>query len=143
LLIGGSLALGAVLFSTFGTVLATTLERRGVTVWQKVAWGMAYGGAACLVMAVLRGQELTFSLEPAYLVSLGYLVAFGSVAAFAAYLTLFESIGVGRAGYVGVVVPVVALLVSTVFEGFQPTAWTALGLGFVLAGQVAVARRGS
>jgi len=143
LVLGGAFTLAAVLCSTVGTVLAKRLEQRSVGVWQRVAWSMAYGGAGCLAVSLVLGRELSFSWTPGYLISLGYLAAFGSVAAFAAYLTLFESIGVGRAGYVGVLVPVVALLVSTVFEGFQPTAWTALGLGFVLAGQAAVARRGS
>jgi drug/metabolite transporter (DMT)-like permease len=138
LLIGGTLTLAAVLFSTVGTVLATRLERHGVGVWQKLAWGMAYGGLGCLALALFRGQELSFSWSPAYLASLAYLVAFGSVAAFAAYLTLFQTIGVARAGYVGVLVPVVALIVSAIFEGFEPTPWTALGLVCVLLGQASM-----
>jgi drug/metabolite transporter (DMT)-like permease len=142
LLLGGALTLGAVLCSTVGTVLAGWLERRGVGVWQKLSWGMAYGGIGCLALSLLRGQTPSFSLAPAYLLSLAYLVAFGSVAAFAAYLTLFETIGVARAGYVGVLVPVVALIVSAVFEGFEPTWWTALGLLCVLLGQASMVARG-
>jgi len=39
---------------------------------------------------------------------------FGSVLAFGAYLTLIGRIGAGRAGYVMVAIPVVALAISTV-----------------------------
>ena len=135
LLVGTFWAFGAVLCSTVGTVLAGLLERRGVGVWLKLAWGMTYGGLGCLLLALARGQPINVSFAPAYLASLAYLVVFGSVAAFAAYLTLFETIGPARAGYVGVLVPVVALVVSAVFEGFEPSAWTALGLCAVIWGQ--------
>lgn len=141
LVVGAGLALAAVLCSTVGTVLASVLERRGVGVWHKLAWGMAYGGLGCLLLALVRGQPLAFSWTPGYLASLGYLVAFGSVAAFAAYLTLLETIGSARAGYVGVLVPVVALVVSALFEGFRPSWWTALGLGCVILGQLSMSKR--
>lgn len=141
LIVGVSWAFAAVLFSTVGTVLAALLERRGVGVWLKVAWGMTYGGLGCLALAIARGQPITLSLLPGYLASLGYLVVFGSVVAFAAYLTLLETLGPARAGYVGVLVPVVALVVSAVFEDFRPTVWTVLGLVAVIGGQVAMSRR--
>jgi len=139
--VGGTLAFLAVLCSTVGTVLASMLERRGVGVWHKLSWGMAYGGAGCLLLALARGQPLAFSWAPTYLASLGYLVVFGSVAAFAAYLTLLETIGAARAGYVGVLVPLVALVLSALFEGYRPSAWTALGLACVVLGQLAMSRR--
>lgn len=141
LLVGTCWAFGAVLCSTVGTVLAGLLERRGVGVWLKLAWGMTYGGLACMLLAFVRGLPMTVSWAPAYLASLGYLVVFGSVAAFAAYLTLLETIGPARAGYVGVLVPVVALVVSAIFEGFEPSAWTALGLCAVIAGQLSMSQR--
>jgi len=141
LVLGGSWALGAVLCSTVGTVLAALLERRGVGVWHKLAWGMGYGGLGCLLLTFVRGQPFAFSWSPAYLGSLAYLVLFGSVAAFAAYLTLLETIGPARAGYVGVLVPVVALVVSALFEDFRPSAWTAAGAVCVVLGQLAMSRR--
>ena len=56
---------------------------------------------------------------------------FGSVVAFGAYLTLLKRIGAGPAAFVNVFVPVVALLLSTLFEGYRWT-WVA-ALGVVLA----------
>ena len=43
----------------------------------------------------------------------------GSIFAFIFYLKLIEKVGAGRAGYVGVVMPVLALLISTVFENLE------------------------
>jgi drug/metabolite transporter (DMT)-like permease len=65
----------------------------------------------------------------------------GSIVAFASYLTLLNRIGAAKAGYIGVMVPIVALLISAVFEGF-PWAWaTFLGIAICVAGNVLVLRR--
>ena len=52
-------------------------------------------------------------------VSLAYLAVFGSVVAFGAYLTLLKQVGAGPSSYVGVATPVIAMLLSTLFEGYQ------------------------
>jgi len=43
--------------------------------------------------------------------------------------TLLGRIGAGRTGYIGVMVPVIALIVSALFEGFQWQLATWLGAG--------------
>ncbi len=67
---------------------------------------------------------------------------FGSVIAFGSYLTLVGRIGVDRAAYIGVVFPIVALGLSTLFEGLS---WTLLGLSgvalVILGNALAVSRR--
>ena len=51
--------------------------------------------------------------------------------AFGAYLTLLKRVGAGPASFVGVATPVLALVLSTLFEGYR---WTWLGaVGVVLA----------
>ena len=134
--LGAMLTLGGVLSTTVGNTLATRLESDGVNVWQKMTWGMAYGAATCLFAALLRGQPLGFVLTPAYLLSLLYLAVFGSVIAFFYFFRLMESVGGGRAGYVGVMTPVVALILSSVFEHFVWTPLSLLGLGAAVAGNV-------
>ena len=61
--------------------------------------------------------------------------------AFSAFLTLVGRVGPARAGYMTILFPVVALMVSTVFEGYRWTALAALGLLLVLAGNWLVLRR--
>ena len=134
--LGAMLTLGGVLSTTVGNTLATRLESDGVNVWQKMTWGMAYGAATCLFAALLWGQPLGFALTPAYLLSLLYLAVFGSVIAFFYFFRLMESVGGGRAGYVGVMTPVVALILSSVFEHFVWTPLSLLGLGAAVAGNV-------
>ena len=65
---------------------------------------------------------------------------FGSVLGFGAYLTLLSRIGADRAAYATVLFPVVALAISTVFEGYVWTPTAVLGVGLVLLGNVAVMR---
>jgi drug/metabolite transporter (DMT)-like permease len=63
---------------------------------------------------------------------------FGSIIAFGAYLTLLGRIGAHRAGYAMVMFPVVALLLSYLFEGLQITGNIVVGVAFVLLGNLFV-----
>ena len=59
---------------------------------------------------------------------------FGSVIAFGAYMRLLTQIGADKSAYVVLVYPVVALLISTVFEGYQWSLAAVIGVMFVLIG---------
>ena len=135
---GALLTAAAVLVSGVGNVFATRLDRLGVNVAQKMAWGMAYGSAGSAMAALASGEGLTFSTAPSYLLSLLYLAIFGSILAFAAFLTLLERVGAARAGYVGVMTPVVALAISGALEGFAWGPATFLGIAVVVAGNLVV-----
>ena len=76
-----------------------------------------------------------------YVLSLGYLALFGSILAFGAYLTLIGRIGAERAGYTGAAIPIVALLMSTCFEGLRWHVGTVIGIALCLAGNFLVLRR--
>jgi drug/metabolite transporter (DMT)-like permease len=138
--IGAALTAAGVLSASAGNVLATLLARRGVGVWEKMAWGMAYGAAGCALAAIASGAPLAFDVRPAYVASLLYLAVLGSVGAFGAYLTLLERVGAARAGYVGVMTPVVALAVSGLFERFAWEPATFAGVALAVAGNVLVLR---
>ncbi len=140
-ILGALLTIGGVLSSTAGNVWATQLEREKVGVLQKMAWGMAYGTATCLIAVLLTGQPMTFDPSPAYVLSWLYLALFGSVAAFFFYLKLLENVGGGRAGYIGVMTTVVALVMSSLFEHFTWTPLSVIGLVAAIFGNVFILRR--
>ena len=71
---------------------------------------------------------------PSWWLSLAYLAFAGSVLTFACFLTLQDRVGVGAAGTVGVMTPLLALLVSIAFEGFRPDLLTAAGALLAVAG---------
>jgi len=106
-------------------------QRAGIEVFSGIAWGMGYGAATAALAALAHGAGWNFDPSPAYVLSLIYLAIFGSIGAFGAYLTLLKQVGPGPAAYVGVATPVVALALSTLFEGYRWT-WVAAA-GVVLA----------
>jgi drug/metabolite transporter (DMT)-like permease len=123
--------LGATAVASAGNLAAVRNQRAGVPVLPGTAWSMLYGAVVAALAATLQGVHWTFDVRAPYVLSLAYLSVFGSVAAFCAYLTLMKQVGPARAAYVGIAVPVVALALSTLFEGYRWT-WTA-ALGVVLA----------
>ena len=131
----------AVLTSAAGSVIASRNGKRGVPVWQAMTLGMLYGAACSLIITVAAGQPLGFDWSASYVVSLLYLALFGSVVAFAGYLTLLERIGAARAAYIGVMVPIVALVISALFEGYAWRTETWLGIALSMAGNVIILRR--
>jgi drug/metabolite transporter (DMT)-like permease len=106
-----------------------------------MAWGMLYGAIFSLIVTLATGQPLGFEPTMPYVLSLIYLAVLGSILAFAAYLTLLHRVGAARAGYIGVMVPIVALVISAAFEGFRWHALTWLGIAVSVAGNVIVLRR--
>ncbi len=106
-----------------------------------MAWGMLYGAIFTLAIALALGRPLGFEATPAYVLSLLYLAVFGSILAFGGYLTLMSRIGAARAGYVGVMVPIVALVISALFEGYRWELLAILGVAVSVAGNVIILRR--
>ena len=133
--------LGALLAS-LGNILSQSAQRRGLPVLQSNAWGMCYGAMFNAGAAVLLGEPITFDSSPSYLVSLLYLSIFGSVVAFGCYLTLLGRIGAHRAGYAMVMFPLVALILSAMFEGMVLDAHVFGGVGIALVGNLIILDRG-
>ena len=131
----------AVVVSAFGAIVAQRNQRAGLPLWQSMAWGMLYGSLFSLVVTLAAGESLDFEPTMPYVLSLVYLAVLGSILAFAAYLTLLHRVGAARAGYIGVMVPIVALVISALFEKFQWHALTWLGIAVSVAGNVIVLRR--
>jgi drug/metabolite transporter (DMT)-like permease len=129
--LGVAFGLGATVIASAGNLTALRNQQAGIPVLQGTAWAMLYGALVAALAATLHGVSWTFDPRPGYVLSLLYLSAFGSVIAFCAYLTLMQQVGAARSAYVGVAVPVVALALSTLFEGYRWT-WVAV-IGVVLA----------
>lgn len=144
---GGDPALGAflaglsVLISTLGSMAAHRSHTLNLPLWPTMAWGMFYGSVCTFLYAVAMGRPLGFEPSLAYVGSLVYLAVVGSILAFGAYLTLLGRIGAAKAGYIGVMVPIVALAISSAFEGFQWTWLAAAGVAVSVVGNVVILRR--
>jgi len=67
-----------------------------------------------------------------------YLSIFGSIIAFTCYLTLLGKIGADKAAYVTLIIPVIALILSTIFEEYTWTLYAFVGVALILIGNMLV-----
>ena len=130
------LMLVSVYCESLGNIVSARNQKKEIPVLQGNAFSMFYGGSVMLVLSVVSGVPLVFDFSPEYLWSLAYLTLFGTIIGFGCYLTLVGRIGAGKAAYITLLVPVVALLVSTVFEGYQWSLLSIAGALLVLLGNL-------
>jgi drug/metabolite transporter (DMT)-like permease len=133
---GMALALLGTLVASFGNMVSLRNQGAGLPVVQSNGYGMAYGALLMALWAAGRELPFAFDLSAGYLLSLAYLALFGSVLAFGSYLTLLGRIGPGRAAYAMVLFPLVALLLSTLFEEYHWSATAFAGMLLVVVGNV-------
>ncbi|WP_046866458.1 DMT family transporter [Microvirga massiliensis] len=133
--------LGTIVFC-LGNIVSTVTQRRGIPLLSAIAWSMSYGVVVLTLLSLLRGHAFIIEPTARYVVSLVWLAIGASIAGFACYLTLLRRIGAARAGYATVLFPLVALAVSTIFEGYRWTGLAAGGVVLVLAGNLLVLRSG-
>ena len=124
--------------ASIGNILSARNQRRGLPVLQTNAWGMAYGSIFMLIYAESQGSVFDYDPAFSYSLSLVYLSVFGSIFAFGSYLTLIGRIGSDKAAYTAVLFPVIALLLSTLFEDYRWTMPAFFGFGLVLFGKYLV-----
>jgi drug/metabolite transporter (DMT)-like permease len=130
-LIGGVMVLTALLFASIGNVVQASRFARGQPVPTLLAWAMLIGACVDAVVAWILSGPPRFDWNLGYAGGVAYLAIIGSVVTFPMYNGLLRALGPGRAAYNGVLVPVVAMLLSTLFEGYR---WSVLaGTGSALA----------
>ena len=132
--IGISFVLVATIIASLGNMAAVVNTRRSLPLVAVNAHAMAWAGVSSVLIGLAMGKDLNFSLSTSYLVSLTYLSLFGSAVAFGCYLALIRRIGAAKSAYSAVVVPIVALGISTLFEGYEWTAAAVLGIILTLVG---------
>jgi drug/metabolite transporter (DMT)-like permease len=131
---GAALALGATYVASLGNMAAMRNTTGGLPVVTVNAYGLAYGTLGLAVISAIRGTPVDFDPRWPYVLSLLYLSLAGTSLAFGLYLALIRRIGAARAAYTSVLFPVVALAVSTLFEGYRWSAPAVIGLAVLVAG---------
>ncbi|UTW46077.1 EamA family transporter [bacterium SCSIO 12696] len=126
--------IGAPIVASLGNIAATRNGQHKLPVVQTNTWSMAYGTLLMLLIALLLDKPFTMDWSAAYVISMAFLVVFGTVIAFGCYLLLLQRIGPERAAYSALLIPLVALGLSTLFEGYQWTLFGLLGLIMILGG---------
>ncbi|MNL44747.1 putative DMT superfamily transporter inner membrane protein [compost metagenome] len=99
-------------------------------------WGMLYGSIFTLIVGLSLQHSFVIPMTAKFLSSLGYLSLFGTVIAFGAYLSLAGRIGAEKAAYTGVISPIIALTLSSLFEDFTWTPAIIIGVLLCILGNV-------
>lgn len=138
--LGILLSLAGVLSASSANVLQATPRAAAIPTPTMIAWAMAYGTALDLAYALAVAGRPAFSTAPVFIAGLLYLAVAGSAVAFSLYFRVIRAIGPARAGYVGVLVPVIAMALSTLFEGYRWTVAAAAGASLTMAGLLVAMR---
>ena len=137
-LIGLAMALSGAYLASLGNVVGSRNAKNGLPVTQANVYGMAYGGLLTVAIHFGIGGELSMDWSFGYLGPMLYLTIFGSVVAFGSYMLLIGRIGAEYAAYVTLLMPVIALILSTIFENYLWTLNVGLGIIIVLAGNLVI-----
>ncbi|MEA3063138.1 MAG: hypothetical protein QOJ94_2919 [Sphingomonadales bacterium] len=136
--IGFTLA-GILAASAANTMQAAEALRRHATP-SILAWGMLYGALANALLAFALAGPPVLDPSPAYWAGLLYLALLASSLAFVLYYEVIRAVGPARAAYSSLIVPVIAMGFSTLFEGYRWSLLAAAGGALTLAG-LAIALR--
>ena len=101
-----------------------------------LAWSMAIGACIDAALAFAVAGPPVFEARVGYWAGVLYLALFGSVLCFALYFPVVRKIGPGKAAYSSVLVPIIAMSLSTLFEGYRWSTLAAAGGVLALGGML-------
>lgn len=139
--IGIILAFIATFWASTGNMIHQRNTKAKFPVMESTAYGMMYGAISTLLIAKISGIEVLYEYTWSYTLALAYLSIIGTVFGFYFYLKLLDNVGSGKAGYIGVIMPVTALLISTIFENLEWKSNLIIGLPILLIGAILILRQ--
>jgi drug/metabolite transporter (DMT)-like permease len=143
--LGLTFALLATLSASLGNMIAIYNKRNfSIPLLQNVAFAMIYGALIALIIAFMKGEKFYIPVSNlSYMLGLGYLIFFGSIVAFLCYIKFIENTSASTGGYIGVIMPILALIISMIFEDVKPDAYFLLGLVVAIIGLLLILRQES
>lgn len=140
-IVGIIIGIVATLFASIGNMFAYRNHQLKIPVMTFNAYGMLYGAFFSLILGLFMGESFVFPTTPSFLLSLGYLSIFGTIIAFYAYQTLVGTIGADRAAYTSIINPVIAILISSIFENITFTPQLFIGILLCFSGNLIALRK--
>ena len=135
-LIGIGFTLAAILSASIANVLQGTQTARRYPLFSTLAVAMAIGAGLDAAFALLLSGPPVIDPRPVYWLGTVYLALFASAIAFPLYYRVLRTIGPAKAAYSSVIVPVIAMTLSTLFERYRWTPLAAGGAGLAAVGLV-------
>lgn len=119
-------ALLAILSASIANVMQASGWARATPIPATLFWGMLYGSIANIIWALISVGPPLIDMSVGYLCGVVYLGAIASALIFPFYLSLVRDIGPAKAAYSGVSTPIVAMILSSLFENYQ---WSSFAIG--------------
>ncbi len=132
--LGIVLAVGGILAASIANVAQANPTGRGVPMVSLLAWAMLYGTVFDFGFALVTAGPPQLPTAWEYWAGTAYLAIIGSVVTFPLHYNLVREIGAGKTAYNGIVTVCVAMLLSTLFEGFRWDMLSASGMVLALLG---------
>jgi drug/metabolite transporter (DMT)-like permease len=139
-LLGITLGVGGTLSASVANVMQGSGIARRLPMVATLAWAMLLGGMFDAVGAWAFYGPPAFDTRPLYIAGVLYLAIAGSVVTFPLYFRLIQQIGAGQAAYSSVLIPIIAMLLSTAFEGYRWSPLALAGAALALLGMVVAMR---
>ncbi len=134
-LFGLALTFAGVVASVIGNLFARKNEEAHAPLIASTGWAMLYGALVLALFCLATGRPFVFDMSVRYVGSLLYLSIVGSVIAFLVYYALARRRGYATASYISALVPLVAMLMSSLFEAKTWGLLALVGVALALAGQ--------
>ncbi len=141
IIIGILLTLIGTYFASIGMLISQRNQNNQIPLIQTNMIGMFIGASVILIFSISAGNKIIFDYNIHYISSLFYLSIIGSILGFGFYLKLLNNIGASKASYVNVITPILALFISTIFEGYTWSLLNSIGLVLVVLGNIIIFRR--
>lgn len=135
-LIGIAFTLCAILSASVANVMQATKIATRYPMLPMLATAMLVGAAMDATWAWITTGPPVFDPRPGYIAGVLYLGIVASALAFTLYFRIIRTIGPAKAAYNGVIVPVIAMLLSTLFEGYRWTTLAVAGAALAAVGLV-------
>ena len=134
--LGIGLTLCGVLSASVANVLQATEAARRQPMASLLAWGMFWGTLINAIWAWSTVGPPVIEMRLGYIAGVAHLGLLASAVAFMAYFSVIRAIGPGPAAYSGIITPVIAMALSTVFEDYRWSLLAAAGGVLAMAGLV-------
>lgn len=139
---GLGLVLIAVLSASSANVMQLAGGMKSRPIAPMLGWAMCYGALIDAGWAWATVGPPVIERSWGYWLGLVYLGVIASALAFSLYYRIIRAIGPARAAYSSVLIPIIAMAISTIFEGYH---WSPLALGgglLAIAGLLIALRSG-
>ena len=135
-MIGFGLCLATMVWASLAQIISARNQRAGLPPVETAGFCMLYGAGFSVLTCLWLGRPFTWDWSAGFVLSFAYIVVVCTLFSWVFYLILIGRIGPDRSAYVSILAPIIALIVSTVFEDYRWTPLSLAGAAAILGGSL-------